>query len=640
MPAKMMESVTTPRGSSQIPRSTQKVDCSRLARVKGSLPKSASGGKVKRCTVCRRVELCTKETIHNGMQLLRVRYGLPYCELPDCSPSDLTRFLNFLLLQGQVRDSVAFPRRQRGRVDKSGLTSLVRLGRTERWELAHSLSSIKRNLPAGCSAHTPSARSQWERNVLSQPPPTSSEYLAFCRAEVSRLFRPGWDRDYPRFVGEHVPNPTSRVERRSRADQLWAGRREEFITATTEETQVAPVFLARYKEVPTAGKCRPLLIYDEKIDLLAPLHRLMYSHLRRTTDWLLCGPPTEKTMTSVCVNAYQTSVDLVAATDNLGHAAAEVILDALFFTSVKIPRSLRALAKATLKPVFVDSEGVHRRVRHGQMMGAYLSFPLLCLQSYCAARWASRFDEGARILVNGDDCVISASREIGVQDYPDGYRLNTEKTIRARDVVEVNSTAFLRRRGKWRRVRHLRRGGAPATYQGMQHMAKAVLERPCWTDAFQRCRIGRRWGFLPSQLGHWTYAAFLRERQMMARRHATELPEPPQLEVPSSLRRINGRDATPEEAEALRDFMWTSGRWGGCKRDEWSPSCGAIRRSYRYRSRPAWSKFTFVGWKAGSRRPAPAFVLVPDSYESEEERLGLFKLDLIRQEFDSLAEES
>jgi len=382
--------------------------------------------------------------------------------------------------------------------------------------------------------------------------------------------------------------------------------------------------LARYKEVMSAGKVRPLLIYDENVDLLGPLHKLMYSHLRRF-DWLLCGPPTEERMASVCVREYQTSVDLVNATDGLHHSVAEAILQCAFFTSVKIPRSLRTLALASLSPLFVGAGGMLRRVRHGQMMGAYLSFPLLCLQSYCAATWAARFDKHARFLVNGDDTVISASRGITVQDYPSGMRLNSDKTIVARNVVEVNSTCFLRTGGRWRVVRHLRRGGAPVDYQGMLHMAKAVLEAgPQWVDAYQRARIGRRWGFLPSQIGHTTYAAYLRERQMLRRRIPTALPREDSRSDETSLRRIYGRDPTPVEVEALRHFIWENGRRGGLKRDVFSPSCGKIRRTYAYRVRPCSSYLSYVCCRVMNQlndtgRKSASFFLLPEEFETEEE---------------------
>jgi hypothetical protein len=597
---------------------------SRLACVKRSVDNSASGSTVKRCYVCSLSERRTKETIHNGLLLLRVRYGLPYSELPDCSSSELSRFLSFLLQQGKERASVVFPRRQRRGED--GLCSLQRLCRRDRWALAHGVSSIKRNLPSGCSRHTPSVRSSWERNALSQPPPSSPEYLDHVRRVSARVFTSGWDRNYHDFVGRHVPNPTSRFPRKSRADRLWARRRGEFFNSATKESELCGFFFARYKEVMSAGKKRPLLIYDERCELLAPLHSMVYSRLCRE-DWLLCGPPTKERLASVCVNNYQTSVDLVAATDNLSHDVAKVLLDTLFFTSVKIPRSVRLLAHASLAPVFESESGEYRTVSHGQMMGSYLSFPLLCLQSYCAASWAARFDPAARFLVNGDDAVISASRYVTVRDYPPGYRLNDDKTIRAENVCEVNSTCFLRSSGKWREVRHIRRGGATADFPGMMHMAKAVCSDQGMVDAFQRCRIGRRWGFLPSQLGHTGYPAYKREQSLRVRRTWTALPEPVvDCSFPEELVRITGRDPTPVEAEALRVVFWEHGRMGGLKRDEFSPSCGKVRRTYGYRQQKRYSRLSYVssGLKLSFKlRLKRGWFVVPATFRSDEEMRGV-----------------
>nr|WAK77899.1 MAG: hypothetical protein [Botourmiaviridae sp.] len=611
---------------------------SRVPRVKGNpSDNSARGSEVKRCTECLRATRDTKQVIHNGLQLVRVRYGLPYSELPDCSPEDLTRLLSFLLLQGKERRPVAFPRRQVAGKENDGLCRLQRLERRARWTVAQSVASIKRNLPAGCRAHTPSRRENWESLACSQPPPQSSEYLQFVRSEVTKLFPAGWDRNYENYVRSHLPNPSSRKPRLSRADYLWAGRREEFLNGCLAEADLPSVLTARYKEVPSAGKCRPLLIYDESIEYLAPLHKLLYNQLRKH-QWLLCGPPTEERITSVCVGNVQVSIDLVSATDGLYHSVAETILDAMFFTAWKIPRSLRRLAKASLSPVFQSKCGALRRVRHGQMMGAYLSFPLLCLQSYLAARWATRFDPDARYLVNGDDTIISTSREVGVQDYPIGMRLNTDKTIIARDVVEVNSTAFLRSRGRWREVRHLRRGGALTDYSGMLHMAAAVsASGPQWVDAYQRSRIGRRWGFLPSQLGHSTYAAFLRERQMLRTRVPTRLPDLDQIEIPASLRKVTGRDPSVREAEILRSYLWTTGRLGGLKRDVFSPSCGKIRRTYRYVAQPPRSFLSFVVKREmvrrDRRRPATGFFLLPEEADTEEELRAYHSLAMWRQPF-------
>jgi len=404
-----------------------------------------------------------------------------------------------------------------------------------------------------------------------------------------------------------------------------------------DEQEVVPPFMARYKEVQSAGKKRPLLIFDENVDVLAPLHKLLYRKLCHKS-WVLCGPPTEERMSSICVNEYQTSVDLVAATDGLSHDVSCAVLDALFFTSVKIPRSVRSLAYNSLGPVFRDSGGVLRRVRHGQMMGAYLSFPLLCLHSFLAARWATRDCEDARILVNGDDCVISAERAVAMQDYPSGYRLNDDKTIRAKNVVEVNSTAFLLCRGKWRVVRHLRRGGATTDYEGMLHMAEAVCCSVPFVDAYQRARIGRRWGFLPTQLGHWTYPSY---KRMMGFRLRLTTPLPSgQNDVKDERLRLMRGEPTAVEAEALRSFFWEHGR-NGRKRDVYSPSCGSVRRTYLYRAQPCKSRLSFVGWTGpkscflGVKKPDVYFV--PAEFVSEEEERGLALLDPWRQALDSRA---
>jgi len=602
---------------------------------------SASGLEVKRCISCSASERDTKTVIRNGLSLIRIRYGLPYSELPDLSPSQLGRYHLFLLEQGKVRTSVPFPRRQR--FEENGLCYLQRLRRHERWELALSVASIKRNLPSSCSRHTPSARPAWEASVLSQPPPLPDEYLAFCKAEVSRIFPSNWDRNYERHVIDHVPNASAREGKKSRADHLWMGRREEFLRACLEEAEEPRSFSARYKEVTSSGKCRPLTIFHELIDVLGPLHKVVFEHLEKNTDWLLTGPPTENRITSVCRGEYQTSVDLVSASDGLYHTAADTILDALFFTSVKIPRSIRSLAKASLRPSFDKLDGGRGIVRHGQMMGAYLCFPLLCLQSYCAARWAGRFDKHATYLVNGDDTVISATRKVLAEEYPPGFRLNDTKTARAKNVVELNSTVFLRRGGRWREVRHLRRGGALPTYSGMLHMATACVNAgPRWTTAFTRSRIGRRWGFLPSQLAHYCYPSYRRERTMLQRRTYSDLPKSPSL-LDHRLIHVQGRVASRREKDILLDFLWLNGRGGGLKRDVYDPTPGHIRRTYQYRSKPAWRYLSFAFWgPSGKFLPVKKRVdsyFLPEECLTDEEEEGLFVLDLWRQAIGSLVKE-
>jgi len=350
----------------------------------------------------------------------------------------------------------------------------------------------------------------------------------------------------------------------------------------------------------SAGKCRPLVIYDETTEVLAPLHKAIDAHLMQQ-PWRLVGPPTEKKMSSVHVYPYQTSVDLVSASDNLSLEVTEAILGSLLRKS-RVPGPLRVRAFQSLRPL-VDCDGEEKEVSHGQMMGSYLSFPLLCLHSYLAALWALRGEEG-NVLVNGDDTTVSSNRYLEVSDYPSGYKLNDLKTIRSETVVEINSTAFLKGRGgKWREIRHLRRGGFLTDYPGMLHAAKAVAWSPQWTDAFIRSRIGKKWGFLPSQLrlNPKSYACHERARSMW-NRNFTCLPEPPK-EVSTLLLAVRRR-LDPDEQVALFLHQWATGREGGLKRDVYRPTVGCVRRTYQYKAVKPWRFLSYLGQLRALKVPA------------------------------------
>nr|WPR16793.1 MAG: RNA-dependent RNA polymerase [Lwood associated botourmia-like virus 14] len=555
-----------------------------------ALSNSSNGFKAQTCRACLRSLNDTRETISNGLRLIRIRYGLPYSELPDLKPQDLSKFLSFLLLQGKERATVSFPRRQKS-TKIAGLCNLQRLWRHERWEFAHSVSSIKRNLPAGCRLHSTSARIAWSQNAFSNPPPSSREYLSFVRKQVSLIFPFGWDSKYDDFVWRHVPNPTARMSA-PRADLFFAGKGKDFRRQclTGRAVPVDSPVRARYKEVMSAGKVRPLVIYDETTEILAPFHKVLDKHLMGLS-WRLVGPPTVSKISSACVYPYQTSVDLVSATDNLSLDVTEAILGSLLSKSSRIPGPVRLRAYQSLRPL-VDCGGEEQEVLHGQMMGSYLSFPLLCLHSYLAALWALRGREGT-ILVNGDDTLVSSHSYLEVSDYPSGYKLNDLKTIRSKNVAEINSTAFLKGSGgKWREIRHLRRGGFLTDYSGMLHAAGAVRQSVPWTDAFVRSRIGKKWGFLPSQLGlnPRSFVAFSRERSMW-NRHFTCLPEAPK-ELSTLLLQVR-RPVDPDEILALTVHQWEHGREGGKKRDTYNPSVGSVRRTFRYKAKP-WSRLTFL----------------------------------------------
>jgi len=381
---------------------------------------------------------------------------------------------------------------------------------------------------------------------------------------------------------------------------MWNEFRGACLAGLTPQTTMQ----ARYKEVPSTGKVRPLLIYERRTDVLGPLHKCVYKHLSETTDWLLVGPPTAEKISSVCVNECQTSVDLVSATDNLSLVVTDIILSGLFRTARRVPPALKAFALDSLFPEVIRKGSLEGRIMHGQMMGGYLSFPLLCIHSYLMASWATRDMPGSKFLVNGDDTIISSTGEVSTQRYPPGTFLNDKKTIRAKNVVEVNSTVFLRESGKWREIRHLRRGGCLTDFAGLLHLAKACQKGgKMWEEAFVKSRIGKKWGFLPSELGLDCRISVVWKRQ--AGIISMGRVEAPLLTPGNKLSKdLVQRDGVPSSDErlALTDYLYTNGREVEAKWGPFNPSKGEVVKSRLYiRCRKTWSQISYRSFLASKR---------------------------------------
>jgi hypothetical protein len=329
-----------------------------------------------------------------------------------------------------------------------------------------------------------------------------------------------------------------------------------------------------------------------------------------------------------------TSVDLVNATDGLPLEISRGFLEVANKNATYVPPEIMDFALSSLGSMVGG-----RMISHGQMMGIYLSFPLLCCHSYTAASWASR-DVDASFKVNGDDCVIFANRPVLSREYPPGYEINDNKTVRSQNVVEFNSTVFLTKRGGFREVRNLRRGGFdPSTFAGMIHGANACRKLGAkWVDAFVRSRIGTGWGFLPSQLGFLetkSHAAFRRERELRERdrRQPSPLPEPP-LVVSELLLMKTGSPDTDEIA-ALISHQWQYGREKKKRDDVFSPSVGQVRKTYIYpkcrevTGRPRLIRRTYQVHLAELllfRKEDKSVYFVPREYTSEREERGVLDL--------------
>nr|WAK77977.1 MAG: hypothetical protein [Botourmiaviridae sp.] len=526
-----------------------------------------------RCT-CKSYLRRTKETIALGLKLVRTRFALGRGELPELERGALDKYL--LKLLDPSGPPLPFPRSQSG-WDQDGFPRFKRLSRRDRWCLAQSIASIKRTLASNaCSPHKPpSSFPSWSANACQESPPQPSpEYLAFCRKVVRREFPLGWDRGlYSSFCESYIPTNSCRAEKLNGlpygSSEWWSthSNRKEWLAATLRgrvPSSLPDNFQLRYKEVLTTGKMRPLGIPSLRFDLLAPLHKSIYQHLTKKS-WLLRGSANRKRISATCVRRYQTSVDLVAATDGLSTITAEVILGALLAKSVEVPGYLKSEACRSLRPD-VMKDGRSYGITHGQMMGSYLSFPLLCLQSYCAARWACRDDEGASILVNGDDTLISSSLSDVLARYPAGFNINRNKTKVSENVAEINSTTFLREQRKgWREVVNLRRGGGRRyVFEELRHVASACVKAgPKWQEAFIRSGALKGTNIDPVDLG------LSRRVHDVWRLSTTVFRKGKRLRLPEEdvckdgrLEAVDRRPGIDEQC-ALRELLFNEGRFEG-----------------------------------------------------------------------------
>lgn len=121
---------------------------------------------------------------------------------------------------------------------------------------------------------------------------------------------------------------------------------------------------------------------------------------------------------------------------------------------------------------------------------------------------------------------------------------------------------------------------------------------------------------------------------MSIRRTHTALPECPALKDDMLLPVYNRKDWDSRAAAALRSHLFSHGRKVGRRAGErWSPTIGAVRRTYGYRKVPPWSYLSFKAW--GGERGSPGYKreiygFVPADYQSAEEIEGLAALKRVR----------
>jgi len=254
----------------------------------------------------------------------------------------------------------------------------------------------------------------------------------------------GWDRGKERVP--YVPNGHATKSYRRSDGGNW--QEEEFSDT------------CRVELVYSSGKPRIVTLYSARnVEVLTPLHKSLYSHLKRK-GWLLVGSPTRERLEhleSGCAGSTWLSFDYSAATDNIKLEYVRAMIDVLKQKSVGLTedevKCLDVLGSLGL-PSTADEETFS-----GQPMGSPMSFPLLCLINKTVVdlalvdlletgkislkEWA-----GHRLLVNGDDLLTKDTSSGGLvaavtrAGSETGLVVNQEKTMQSPEYGEINSTVF------------------------------------------------------------------------------------------------------------------------------------------------------------------------------------------------------
>lgn len=329
-------------------------------------------------------------------------------------------------------------------------------GHRERLSISGSMFLMRKVLP---SSPDP-LQAEKHRNLMSAPAPESpADFLQHVDRQIDALFDVGWDRRYNSYVYSHSPTSSACLEysRAKGGTRRYVSERgrdwyyDQCLSDCTRPTD----YKVKYSIVSTGGKQRGVTVASGYASVLGPLHRTLYDHLSQS-DWLLRGEARGKKFSSFHRKKGEIFVsgDYESATDNLSLSMAYRILSRILSRCGHIPFSLREYALRSLVAEIHYPGGHVVLQQRGQLMGNFLSFPLLCLQNYLAFTYL--IPRPVPVRINGDDIVFRCRPDeyhrwrkgVGAA----GLVLSVGKTLVNRTTFSLNSAFF---EAQSRRVREI-----------------------------------------------------------------------------------------------------------------------------------------------------------------------------------------
>nr|QGZ98426.1 RNA dependent RNA polymerase [Erysiphe necator associated ourmia-like virus 6] len=325
--------------------------------------------------------------------------------------------------------------------------AVKKLGHRERITVAGSLFLCRKALP---SPPDPS-QAEKHRALMTTPAPSPPPaFLEHIDRKIDELFDRGWDRGYKGQVYSHTPTSSSCLQygRRSGGARRFLSEqgRDWFTDRCLGESEDLPLVVpTRYSVVRTAGKNRGVTVPDGYAHVLGPLHRTLYDYLSQF-EWLLRGEARGRKFKGFRRKRGEVFVsgDYESATDNLSLEVTERILLRILGRTRNVPESVKQYAMRSLRARICYPGGRVVDQQRGQLMGSYLSFPLLCLQNYLAFTFA--IPRSVPVRINGDDIVFRCRpaeyehwrKMVGAA----GLVLSEGKTMVNRSIFSLNSAFF------------------------------------------------------------------------------------------------------------------------------------------------------------------------------------------------------
>jgi len=322
----------------------------------------------------------------------------------------------------------------------------------EEVQIAGTLFQSRKTLPATFSEAV--TFHKYRESLSARPRKLSDSAKEAIQLAVDLLPR-DWDKSAQRYAEQCVPSLSSNYEKKEPRHMWGEGfGPEEMRAFYAGKHKIKIGRERRIRILNDSGKARVVTIAPYESAYLKPLHDSLYDALC-ASGAVLRGPPTDEKMRKFKPREGEVMVsgDYEAATDNMSSAVTRHCLEVLRSRSRYVPNSVWDAALSFFGPAIMSFRDQRFVQMTGQLMGNFLSFPLLCLANLAGVieglgiKKTRKLIAAGRLLINGDDIAFMATRAeverwmVACESL--SLKVSRSKTLVHERVVTINSHFFL-----------------------------------------------------------------------------------------------------------------------------------------------------------------------------------------------------